>query len=110
MNWPEASVFVRRHQVCTGIKRAAHVWCARRHTHTRVMPNTRQREAREGLSVHAETAHSVDPAISETNDSVVASRGYGVAPSIAEDPVSRRRRIEGRSMTLTDHAARLTDR
>lgn len=77
------------------------------HTHTRVMPNTRQREAREGLSVHAETARSVDPAISETNDSVVASRGNGVAPAIAEDPVSRRRRIEGRSMTLTDHAARL---
>lgn len=67
MDQLKGSTFVRYHQVCTG-KRAAHVWCARRYTHTHMTPNVRQREreAREGLSVHVETARSIDPAISET--------------------------------------------
>lgn len=48
---------------------------------------------REGLSVHAETARSVDPAISETETRPPRSKKRSRA---------RLRKIEGRSMTLIE--------
>lgn len=71
-------------------------------TRTRVWRLTRQREheAREGLSVHAETARSVDPAISETETQPSRSRKRSRLWSRESVLRCRTRKIEGRSMTL----------
>ena len=74
-------------------------------------PNVRQREreAREGLSVHVETARSVDPAISETETRLSRSKKRSRARSRGSVSRRRMRRIEGRSMTLDiDPAVRST--
>lgn len=88
------------------------MWCARRHTHTRVTPYTRrqrERDAREGLSVHAETARSVDPRDFRNGGSAVTIEETE-SRATARESVSRRRtrRIEGRSMTVADPTVRST--
>jgi len=96
------SIFIQRHRVCTGIKRIVHVWCARRHTHTHVTPYTRQREREargQGLSVHAETARSVDPVISETETVTIEKNGV---PSYARSRRSVARRWTRRTIDDPD--------
>lgn len=94
------STFVRCHRICTGTESYTRVHAV---THTRATPCTRQREreAREGLSVHAETACGVDPAISESENYRIFRGNSTQLRRFASPNTKNRRTIGGRPRPAT---------